>query len=468
MNFNSMPFVALFATTFILYYLPGTGGRWQLLVLVTASIAFYGWEQPYLVLLLLFSGAITSLASFEIARSSDLVRSRVVAVAGVAAMLLVLAFFKYNRLFYETFVAELASASSPAEALLTLPLPIGISFFTFHGISLVVDTFTRKAGLREIPSRRSHLARTLLYITFFPQLIAGPIMKARAFFPQIGRKRLGDVDWELAARALIVGYFLKMVVADNLAVQTSAMSGAYVAFLPSLTLLLLIFAYSCQIFADFAGYSLIAIGLGRCLGYELMANFNFPYIAQSFSEFWHRWHISLSTWLRDYLFIPLGGSRRGALRTAVNIMIVMFLGGLWHGAAWSYAIWGTAHGLALVIERPFLGSRFYTSELMALRIVRTLIVFVVVSFAWLLFRLPDFGQVRTYLGGLASNWTYLAGAEVVMALVAYSLPVVIYHLAQFGLSTSIRPAARAWVHAGMVAMIVLNSGVPGAFIYFQF
>jgi alginate O-acetyltransferase complex protein AlgI len=466
MNFNSLPFAVLFAATFILYYLPGMGSRWQIAVLIVASLVFYGWEQPALVLLLLFAGGITSLASFEIARSTGPTRARIIAIAGVAAMLLVLAFFKYNRLLYQTFVGELSAASSPARVLLTLPLPIGISFFTFHGISLVVDTFTRKAGLREIASRPSHIARTFLYITFFPQLIAGPIMKARDYFPQISRKPLGDVNWELALRALIVGYFLKMVVADNLAVQTSTMTSPYVTFLPSLTLLLLIFAYSCQIFADFAGYSLIAIGLARCLGYELMMNFNFPYIAQSFSEFWRRWHISLSTWLRDYLFIPLGGSRRGPLRTALNIMIVMFLGGLWHGAAWSYAIWGTAHGLALVIERPFLKTRFYVADHIALRLVRMLAVFVFVSFAWLLFRLPDFAQVRAYLAALGSNWRYLAGAEVAMALIAFSMPVVLYHLAQIGFVP--RPRGRPWLYGLLLTLIVLNSGVPGAFIYFQF
>jgi alginate O-acetyltransferase complex protein AlgI len=246
------------------------------------------------------------------------------------------------------------------------------------------------------------------------------------------------------------------------------MANVYVTFLPSLTLLLLIFAYSCQIFADFAGYSLIAIGLARCLGYELMVNFNFPYIAQSFTEFWRRWHISLSTWLRDYLFIPLGGSRLGAARTALNIMIVMALGGLWHGAAWSYAVWGSVHGLALMIERPFLASRFYTSKRVTLRVLRTMLVVVFVSFAWLLFRFPDIAQARTYLVALGSNWGFLAGPEVVMTIVVYSLPVVIYHLAQFGLAASLRPRTRTWVYGALLAMIVLNSGVPGAFIYFQF
>jgi alginate O-acetyltransferase complex protein AlgI len=468
MNFNSWPFVALFAATFILYYLPGTGGRWQVAVLVLASLVFYGWERPSLVALLLFCGAAAFLASFAIARNPDRARQRIIAATGIAAMLLVLVFFKYKDLLYQTFVGEVSSASDPLKLVLLLPLPIGISFFTFHGISLIVDTFTGRAGLRDIKTGDSHLARTALYIGFFPQLIAGPIMKARDFFPQIAPKQLHDVSFELAARALIVGYFLKMVVADNLAVQTSAMSSPFVPFLPSVTLLLLVFGYSCQIFADFAGYSLIAIGLGRCFGYELMTNFNFPYIAQTFSEFWRRWHISLSTWLRDYLYVPLGGNKAGTVRTYVNILIVMFLGGLWHGAAWSYAVWGTVHGLFLVVERPFLRSSFYTSGRTAIRVLRVLIVVSLVSFAWLLFRLPDIEQVRTYLTAMVSNWRYFAGLESVLAIAAYSLPVVFYHLAQFGFSSSIRSTQRAWICAGLLTMIVLNSGVPGAFIYFQF
>jgi alginate O-acetyltransferase complex protein AlgI len=466
MNFNGIPFVVLFATTFALYYAPVGGQKWQLAVLIAASLVFYAWNQPGLLVLLLFSAGVTSLVSFALTREPRRWKRRLIATSGVAAMLSVLAFFKYDHLIYQTLTGT--APSSSANWIFLLPLPIGISFYTFHGISLVADTFGKNVSLAAIPSRGSYLARTFLYMTFFPQLIAGPIMKARDFFPQIGGKLLAEVNWEAAARNLVTGYFLKMVVADNLVVLTSAMTTSSVSLMPSLTLLCLIFAYSCQIFADFAGYSLIAIGLARLLGYELMTNFNFPYISQSFSEFWHRWHISLSTWLRDYLYIPLGGNRRGPIRTSLNIMVVMFLGGLWHGAAWSYAAWGTVHGAALVIERLFLGTRFYTSNLMWLRIVRTLIVLVVVSFAWLLFRLSDINSIHVYLAAMLSNWKILAGAEVVFALVAYSLPVALYHLASLALPASMSSTVRSWAYAAMLALIILNSGVPGAFIYFQF
>jgi alginate O-acetyltransferase complex protein AlgI len=467
MNFNSVPFAILFALTFALYYLPWRSASYQITILVAASLIFYAWEQPYLVLLLLFSAVVTSVASYQIVREKRRFRQRAIAVAGVGAMLIVLGFFKYDRLIYETIVGPVEAASNPAQSVLLMPLPIGISFYTFHGISLVVDTFSGKVNVQNASSQQSHLARALLYLTFFPQLIAGPIMKARDFLPQIERKRLYNVDWEATTRALIVGYFLKSVVADNLAVLTNLMSGDH-SRLPSITLLALVFAYSAQIFADFAGYSLIAIGLARALGYELINNFNFPYLAQSFSEFWRRWHISLSTWLRDYLFIPLGGSRVGSLRTIINIMIVMFLGGLWHGAAWSYAIWGTAHGLALAAERPFLETRFYQSSARGIRLARTMIVVCVVSFCWLLFRLPDFLQVREYISALGANIRIFNGAETLIALLMYSSPVLVYHLAHVGVARAKSRASRVWIHAILLAGIFLNSGVPGAFIYFRF
>ncbi len=470
MNFNSIPFLVLATVTFALYYAPARWAFWQITILITASFVFYGWAQPALLILLLFCALITSLAVRFIALSESIPRQRVIAAFAIAAMLLVLAFFKYDRLIAETFFTDPDKVGGLAHSLLLLPLPIGISFYTFHGISLAVDTFNNKSSLRSLAADRESLPRTLLYLTFFPQLIAGPIMKARDFLPQIEKKSIHAINWESVTRALIAGYFLKLVIADNLAVITNLMTGD-VSGAAAITLLAMIFAYSCQIFADFAGYSLIAIGLGRLYGYELMVNFNFPYLSQSFSEFWHRWHISLSTWLRDYLYIPLGGNRQGAIRNAINILIVMFLGGLWHGAAWSYAIWGTVHGLALVAERPFLNRRFYTSNAISLRIIRMLMVFVFVSFAWLLFRLPDFVRVKDYVAALTSNWGRGFGGEVMFAIVFYSLPILIYHALQLSSCKQAlmeRTKLKTAAFAALLAAIMLNSGEPGAFIYFQF
>ncbi|MFN9911764.1 MAG: MBOAT family O-acyltransferase, partial [Pirellulaceae bacterium] len=219
-------------------------------------------------------------------------------------------------------------------------------FYTFHGISLLVDVF-RGRNLETFERDKSlyrHLADTLLYLVFFPQLIAGPIIKAKEFYPQVTLKSIRQVDYQGSVRLLILGLFLKTVVADNLSEQTFWIAYPYFLGKSSADLLLLLYGYSAQIFADFAGYSLIAIGLARLLGYQLPDNFHFPYLASSIGEFWRRWHISLSSWLCDYLYIPLGGNQKGAVRTYFNLIIVMFLGGLWHGAAWSFAIWGLWHG----------------------------------------------------------------------------------------------------------------------------
>jgi alginate O-acetyltransferase complex protein AlgI len=466
MNFVSWIFIVFLVLTFAAYYLPWAKGSAQIAVLIISSLIFYSWTQPYLVGLLLFSAFVTSSASYWIVRDHNVWRRRIVAIAGVVSMLLVLGFFKYDRLIYDTIFGGTHDTSFTTQWILNLPLPIGISFYTFHGISLVVDTFSGSVRDRKKLSMPTHISQTILYLTFFPQLIAGPIMKAHDFLPQIGRKSIRDIDWDSATADLIAGYFLKSVVADNLSAMTSLMVADH-SHVPSITLLTMIFAYSCQIFADFAGYSLIAIGLARLFGYSLMTNFNFPYLSSSFSEFWRRWHISLSTWLRDYLFIPLGGSRGSKLRTTINILIVMMLGGLWHGAALSYAVWGTAHGFALALERPFRAARFYTSMNPILRGIRILMVFIFVSLCWLLFRLPNFTQVTEYVAAINANIRYFGGLEILVALVVYSLPVAIYHFCHRE-SASSRPTFRIWAYSLLLAGIVLNSGVPGAFIYFQF
>jgi alginate O-acetyltransferase complex protein AlgI len=276
-------------------------------------------------------------------------------VVGVALNLCLLLLFKYSPLFTRIFPRS--ATTSLGHFLTTIPLPIGISFFTFQGISLVVEVFrdqqsSARSAPRVVPRNFiDHLQNTALFKSFFPYLIAGPIVKAHEFYPQIGAKQFKNIPWETAFRCLVIGYFLKMVVADNLKDATFWIEYPHFLRHSSFALLALLFGYSMQIFADFAGYSLIALGLGHLFGYALPTNFNFPYLSRSFSEFWKRWHISLSTWLRDYLYIPLGGNRVGPARRYVNLVTVFFLCGLWHGASWNFVIWGLWHGTFLVIER---------------------------------------------------------------------------------------------------------------------
>ncbi|MDZ4839543.1 MAG: MBOAT family O-acyltransferase [Bacteroidota bacterium] len=485
MLFTQLTFLYLLIITFVLYYIP-TFRRWQVQILLLSSFTFYAWSQPILLLLLFTSIGINTYSLYRILRTQSKPKQKVWATAGVVLNLGLLAFFKYTPMFTFMFISR--GDHRFGDILLSIPLPIGISFFTFHGISMMIDVYKKKNfesykyiaqlnlwGLTKITS---------LYIAFMPQLVSGPIVKSFGFLPQIKTKYLKDIPWELACRQLITGYFLKLVVADNLFGQTMWISYPYFDNYDSVTLLVMIFGYSMQIFADFAGYSLIAIGLAYLFGYQLPINFNFPYISRSFQEFWTRWHISLSSWLREYLYFSLGGSKKGIFRTYLNLMLVMFLGGLWHGGAWSYAIWGSFHGLALVVER--LASNI-TGPLRSKwhAIWQIPLVFTFVMFAWLLFKLPIFEHAVNYVKAIISNKGN-RNMVIIFNIMIYSAPVILYHILYL-----LRQATPGWqimnytnthingkrvatkllplfTYGIMLCIIWVNSGDGVKFIYFQF
>ncbi len=489
MLFNSLPFVFFFLIVFGVYYLPPLR-RFQVAVLIVSSFVFYAWASPPLLALLLFSISVNALTSFQVARAER--RGRIAwATAGVVVNLAVLGFFKYGALLSGLVLDAFGGPrSGAAQTVLLLPLPIGISFYTFEGISLLVDTLRRREpGTSGVPfiaaTGREHLERTGLFVAFFPHLVAGPILKARDFYPQIGPKRFRDVPWTRVFQLLVTGYFLKMVVADNLKLMTFWIAFPYFQAQATLTNLALLYGYSIQIFADFAGYSLIAIGLAAAFGYVLPDNFNFPYVSRSLAEFWRRWHISLSTWLRDYLYFPLGGNRRGPTRTYLNLLTVMVLGGLWHGAAWSYAFWGLFHGVGLAAERAVGGGgpTSAADQPFGRRLLRdacgALAVFAFVTFGWLFFKLPDFHQALWFLSALAHNWRITPDPMLVAPVALFSLPVVVYHLLHFPTWQDARGAwcaghPRRWAACRdlclsiMLALLILNSGNSSEFIYFQF
>lgn len=467
MLFNSFAFLGLCLITFFLYYSP-LFYRLQVKLLIVASLLFYAYDQPALVLLLLLSASINTGVSYWVVVGS-LPSKKTVATLGVVLNLTLLAFFKYSPLFARTF---LHPDDDIGRFLLTIPLPIGISFFTFEGISLTIDLYRNRFHSVQAASNLSftkHAERTLFFISFFPHLVAGPILKAHDFLPQISRKYFRDIEWEAAFKYLVVGYFLKMVVADNLKDFTLLLTFPRYQLYSSLTLLTALFGYSVQIFADFAGYSAIALGLGKLFGYTLQENFNFPYIATSFREFWKRWHISLSTFLLEYLYIPLGGNRRGRVRTYLNLLLTMLLGGLWHGAAWSYAVWGLLHGVALVAEkilgfdRPSVGA--------IAQFGRGVLVFTFVTVAWLLFKLPDFTHVIGFAQSIARNTGMVMNARIISGILVYASPVVLYHAYYLMRPTWLgRPmVSLEFVGYGLLIFLILvNSGSSDTFIYFQF
>lgn len=467
MLFTSFVFVGLVLITYFVYYIPKMA-NFQQQVLILSSLIFYAYNRPILVLLLLFSVSINVIFSYFVVYG-DPKYKKGFAILGVGLNLLILCFFKYSPLFANTFMNK---TSSIGEFLLTIPLPIGISFFTFQGISLVIDVFKEKylKGKEIIPkSFVLHTKQIMLFKSFFPQLISGPIVKAHEFLPQIEIKSISKINWEACFKNLVLGYFLKMVIADNLKDYTFWMSYPFFESQKTLPLLMMLFGYSCQIFADFAGYSLIAIGLAGLFGYNFKDNFNFPYISVSFKEFWKRWHISLSTFLMQYLYIPLGGNKKGKVRTYINLMFTMLLGGLWHGAAWSYAVWGGFHGLLLVLERFFI-EHFRVKQSIFLQILKGFMVFILVTLGWLLFKLPEFEYVIKYLSAIITN-KGLGRIDIAFYIMMYSIPVMIYHAFYLFKEKKIYLKYKDLEYLAygfLIFMIITNSGSPGAFIYFQF
>lgn len=475
MLFNSWPFVGLVLLALSIYYLPFMK-KWQVYVLLAFSFLFYAFDNPWLLLLLLASALVNALASYGAMKGR---RARLYSTLGVITNLSLLALFKYGGLMANTF---LSVEEGMGHFLCTLPLPLGISFYTFSGISLVVDAY--KGKLDGYTDRQTnlweHVKRTFLYICFFPKLLAGPISKSRDFFDDIRIKSWKEVDIMFVFKALVTGYFLKMVIADNMKDFTFWMAYPYFELRGTGSLVLMLFGYAMQIFADFAGYSLIAIGVAALFGYRLPTNFNFPYISSSFREFWKRWHITLSQFLMEYLYISLGGNRKGKVRTYVNLLLTMMLGGLWHGAAWSYLVWGTFHGLCLVVERVICGRRknciSIGNSLVAKRISHALsvtFVFLGVMFGWLLFVLPDFSQAIRYVQCIFSNFGKVAFIDPkLMPIVIYSFPVILYHLIyQFHGTEFVKRYVLRFdylLYGLMLFLILTNSGSANAFVYFQF
>lgn len=476
MLFNSWEFAVLVLATFVAYYLPWAR-RWQIYILLFSSFVFYAVDSFWLLFLLLASGIMNAFSSYKAKYQSH---PRLYSTLGVIVNLMLLAFFKYGGLISMSFFD---TDSEMGYFLCTLPLPLGISFYTFSGISLLVDAYKDRIGNKSNivfrPPFITHLRDTLLYFCFFPKLLAGPIAKSRDFFSDIKTKLLCQIDWQFVFKSLVVGYFLKMVIADNLKDFTFWLPFRYSGYVGSGSLLTLVFGYSIQMFADFAGYSLIAIGIAALFGYRLPDNFNFPYISMSFREFWKRWHITLSQFLMEYLYISLGGNRKGKIRTYLNLLLTMMLGGLWHGAAWNFLMWGTYHGLCLVIERAICGRRdhclsFGSSPIASKlsRVCSILIVFIMVSFGWLLFKL-SLGETIRLILAIGYNFGKIPFFEMrFFPVLIYIIPIILYHVAyMFRDKNWIQQVFIRYnyiIYGLMLFLILTNSGSVTQFVYFQF
>ena len=472
MSFVSVEFMVLLFITLSIYYLPPCR-KCQPLILIAASFVFYGYGKHYRPLLLGFCVLINFLAGYACLVSQNRRLQVSSAVVGVVCNLITLASFKYGKELAQILASHKVGVGEVGSIIGDLTIPIGLSFFTLQGISLLVDVLRNKINRRFHGEKTggflAHGTATALFTVFFPTLLSGPIMKAHEFIPQISPKYLRDIDWVQCVKGLILGYFLKMVIADNLKDQTFWMDYPYHLGFSSISLLTMLLGYSIQIFADFAGYSLISIAIARLLGYGIPDNFNFPYISTTFSEFWRRWHIALSTWLRDYLYFPLGGNRKSSMRTYLNLFVVMVLGGLWHGSTWNYVLWGVYHGTLLILERPF-RHRLDNLTHPCLNLLKWFGVFSLVSFGWLFFKLSDFHHLLSFVKALWTNTWITNDMEKILWILVYCMPVGLYHL--FYLfrkrSAALNINAGDWSYVLMLFAIICCSGNTSTFIYFQF
>ncbi|MEY2529305.1 MAG: alginate O-acetyltransferase complex protein AlgI [Verrucomicrobiota bacterium] len=473
MLFNSLTFVVFFLLVLAAYW---TMRSWEARknLLLVASYIFYGaWNPPFAALLFA-----TTALDFYLGRKMGKVHTpherRLWLIISVAVNLSMLGFFKYGNFLLENFQWLLARggiAYQPPH--LDVFLPIGISFYTFHSLSYTLDIY--RGVMRPTRSLRDFT----LAVSFFPQLVAGPIVRAGDFLPQLAvppKPQNGRFLWGLALMTL--GLFEKVVLADTMLSGSADRVFGHGGPLLALDSWIGVIAFAGQIFFDFAGYSTCAIGAALCLGFHLKDNFRFPYAAVGFSDFWRRWHISLSTFLRDYLYIPLGGNRHGAVRAMVNLIIVMFLGGLWHGAAWTFVVWGLLHGSYLAIERllrVFFKEAPWANHL-GFKLVTGAITYVAVLVAWVFFRASDFTSANRLLSSMFGAFPHgdalLSTREILqVAIVTFFLLIAHWLLRDNSIEAAVTRLPR-WIVTGvwaaMACAIILNQGSSNAFIYFQF
>ena len=419
--------------------------------MVVASAVFYGWWDWRFLSLIWISTIVDFTAGRAIHASDDSGRRRLWLLASLGTNLGMLAIFKYAGFFVDQFVDLLGGLGMDVSAgPLRIILPVGISFYTFQTMSYTIDIHRR--GMAPTTS----LLDFALFVGFFPQLVAGPIVRARDFLAQLATDDRAPLETGRAGKLIIRGLFKKVVLADVLGAQLVDGVFADPGGATGLETLLAVYGYALQIYGDFSGYSDIAIGLALLLGFRFPANFDQPYRALSLQDFWRRWHISLSSWLRDYLYIGLGGNRGGRARTARNLLATMLLGGLWHGAGWTFVLWGAIHGVGLVAERFVPGLAPDPDASRFGRFVRGLLVFHVVCAAWVFFRAVDLDRALDVFAALGGSWTSApsVGRGVVALLV-------------IGAITQLWPAGRLdawWDRAARLPVVVQAAGLAVAFV----
>jgi alginate O-acetyltransferase complex protein AlgI len=473
MVFNSLHFVWFFLVVYALYrLLPHRAQNWLLLI---ASYYFYAsWDWRFLGLLIA-STLVDYSCGLAMDRATAPGRRRLLLCLSIGFNLTLLGFFKYFNFFADNLHVLFGALGWQLDFVtVRVLLPIGISFSTFVPMSYVIDVYRR-----EIPATRD-LVDFAVFVAYFPHLVAGPILRASRLLPQIDaprtitREQVRDGVW-----LILWGYFQKVFVADNLAGFANTIFDPGTSH-TGINVLLGTYAFAFQIYGDFAGYSNIARGTSKLMGIELIENFRFPYFVRTPQDFWRHWHISLSTWLRDYLYIPLGGSRGSEWQTRRNLLLTMVLGGLWHGAAWTFIVWGVYHGLLLVAQRAAERAGLLRSLLVLpqplLRVVAWTIMFHVTCYGWLIFRARSFHQVadltRALVVDFAPSSVNVPG--LLVPLLIYTTPLLLVHACEAWFDDvlvvpRLPIAVRYSVYAATLYLTVLFGNFGGSeFIYFQF
>jgi D-alanyl-lipoteichoic acid acyltransferase DltB (MBOAT superfamily) len=473
MVFNSLQFAVFFLVVYVLYLvLPH---RLQNRMLLVASYVFYGaWDWRFLSLI-----AISTVVDFYCGRamqesSSESQRKRLLLVS-ITANLSMLGFFKYFGFFSESLAALFIKFGINLDPVtLNIVLPVGISFYTFQTLSYTIDIYRR--DMRPCPN----FLDFALFVAFFPQLVAGPIERAKHLIPQLTRPRSLSSGMVAGGIYLVVwGLFKKVVIADNLGIyvdDTFAKQGDFA----NGEVFVAVLAFAFQIYCDFSGYSDIARGLAKMLGIDLMLNFNLPYIARNPSDFWRRWHISLSTWLRDYLYLSLGGNRLGVHRTYINLIIVMLLGGLWHGAAWNFVFWGAYHGLLLAIHRAIrprldaITAGFGTRMKSTTSLLSIFFMFGLTLYGWLLFRVNGLDQIGVMTINFLPRYIDMAFLEQLAKVIFYASPLILMQALQiakdkleFVTELGLIPQTLFYLFC-FYSIIIFGNFDGASFIYFQF
>lgn len=470
MLFNSFEFVWLLPLFFLTYYLvakKGMGNAWLLLI----SYGLYLKWKPVYALVLLWVTVVTYTSAIFLSRKSMVRGRRKYFVIGTLFTLLPLCFFKYYNFLNATLTDALSTFGwNVGLSGLNWALPLGISFYTFQAVGYLADVYHG-----HIECERNWW-NYMLFVSFFPQIASGPISKAEDLLPQIKAERPFRYEQAvLGLKWILWGMFMKVVMADRLGIYADTIFNNY-EYQSGLSCWIGSFLYTMQIYGDFAGYSFMALGVGKLFGFELVNNFRRPYFSQSITEFWHRWHISLSTWLKDYIYIPLGGNRCSKSRNYWNIFVSFLVSGIWHGANWTFIVWGMMHGVFQIIEK-MMGLNKVDSKGF-LKCLRVMVTFILINMAWVFFRMPTLGQAKGFLVRMLTNFdtgiAEITPAMILFILMSLTIVVIKDTLDEFAPKHyslfHCRFSAIRWTIYIILLCLILTCGVfdTSQFIYVNF